>query len=89
MILHATGLKKGIKKEVELRLIAHDGYVLTAIPLISLLNQYEGLTPKPIGLHLMGETLINQPLIEDLREAGISIDVKEIEAPKKSHMAEH
>lgn len=89
LILHATGLKKGIKKEVELRLIAHDGYVLTAIPLISLLNQYEGLTPKPIGLHLMGETLINQPLIEDLREAGISIDVKEIEAPKKSHMAEH
>ncbi len=75
LILEAKGLKDGVSREVELRLIADDGYILTAIPLISLINQYESLSPKPVGLHLMGESLLEGPMIDDLKEAGIQIEV--------------
>ena len=75
LILKAKGVKEGIVREIELRLTADDGYVLTAIPLISLIKQCETLSPKPIGLYLMGETLLEKPMIEDLKEASIQIEV--------------
>ena len=75
LILKAHGVKDGKSRDVELHLSADDGYVLTAMPIISLLKQYAELGPKLIGLHLMGESLLENPLIEDLQNAGIDIEV--------------
>ncbi|MCG8373656.1 MAG: hypothetical protein MI700_08995, partial [Balneolales bacterium] len=75
LILVASGLKGGQPKSIKLQLTANDGFALTALPLITLIKQFEMATGKVSGIHLMGDVIQENHLVKDLRESGIRIDV--------------
>jgi|GEM_PF-4287426 len=75
LILAASGLKDGLPKSIELTLTADDGYLLTALPLITLIRQFTEMLNKPSGIQLMGDVILENLLVKDLKESGIRIDV--------------
>lgn len=75
LILVASGLKDGLPKNIDLKLTADDGYILTALPLITLIKQFTEMPNKPSGIQLMGDVIQENDLVKDLKESGIRIDV--------------
>ncbi len=73
-VLQAKGLKNGHPKQVEITLLSEDGFQLTAIAVVALLQQYFENTPPP-GLHLMGQFVKEMPLFQTLQEMGVEIKI--------------
>ena len=78
MILKAKGVKDGTEKIVEIILSSDDGFELTAIAVVALLNQYFGkLTIKP-GVHIMGQMVEEKTLFQDIEKMGASLQLKSL-----------
>ncbi|MCB0667247.1 MAG: hypothetical protein KDC80_15575 [Saprospiraceae bacterium] len=73
LCLQAKGLKSNLKKEIIWSLVHDDGFQLTALAVVALLNQ---LLKKPLeepGLYLMGQITNHQELFSDLSKMGVII----------------
>ena len=74
LILQAKGRRNGVPTQVNVRVGHPDGYELTAIPVVALLNQYiDGSARKP-GLWMMGHLAEPVRLIKDMRALGATIE---------------
>ena len=69
--VEATGQLMGKPVQIEASLEHEDGYELTAIPVVALLKQYEGVR-KP-GLHMMGHLANPERLFCDMERMGVRV----------------
>jgi saccharopine dehydrogenase (NAD+, L-lysine-forming) len=76
LILQAKGHRNGVPTQVNVRVGHADGYELTAIPVVALLNQYiDGSARKP-GLWMMGHLAEPVRLIKDMQALGAAIETR-------------
>lgn len=77
MKVEAEGIKVGKPKKLTVFLCHEDEYVFTAIPVVACLLQYlDGSARKP-GLHLMGQVVEPNRLLNDMKRMGIDVSVEE------------
>jgi saccharopine dehydrogenase (NAD+, L-lysine-forming) len=69
--VEASGQLNGSHLELGVTLEHEDGYELTAIPVVALLQQYEQI--RHPGLHMMGHLVEPEPLFQDMARMGVRI----------------
>ena len=77
LTIQAKGLRNGALRQVRVRIGHPDGYEITAIPVVALLQQYlDGSARKP-GLWMMGHLAEPVRLMKDMRTLGVTIETTE------------
>jgi saccharopine dehydrogenase-like NADP-dependent oxidoreductase len=71
--VEAKGQRNGKPAQVNIRVSHHDGYEITAIPVAAYLLQYLDGTPRPCGVHLMGQAAEPVRLFRDMQRMGAEV----------------
>jgi hypothetical protein len=71
LMIEARGQKNGASFKLRILIEHEDGYELTAIPVVALLMQYDGVR-KP-GLHMLGHIAEPNRLFGDMQHMGVRI----------------